>query len=329
MKIVRAIRQGRIVPNKPATTKPQYYQLWATPASDHPPPLPAPKPSLPVHSESYNPPEEYVPTAEEKASWLATDKEDREKNYLPSKYPSLRLVPAYDQFIQERFSRLLDLYLAPRIQRKKLNINPDSMLPSLPSPQSLKPFPIFESLRHRHDARARCVAVSPDGIWIASGDEDGLVKVWETIVGREAARYKFEGRIGSIAWCPRDDVNFFLVGVCVFFPFPFSLFPFLFSLHLYPLLTLFLSSEDAIHAMTPPYLSPAMLATTLALLNPANPPQALPATSAIVLKWADQTEASTSQSPSPVLTVAFPAGSGVVRQLTFHRRGDYFASICQ
>jgi ribosome biogenesis protein ERB1 len=215
MKIVRAIRQGRILPRKPTSTQPQFYQLWATPASDHPPPLPAPKPPLPTNAESYNPPAEYLPTPEEKTEWETTDKEDRERNFLPQKYSALRLVPGYDQFIQERFSRLLDLYLAPRIQRKKLNIDPDSLLPQLPSPQSLKPFPIFELLRQEHGSKARCVAISPDGVWVASGDESGLVKVWEIAVGREAARYQFESRVGSIAWCPRDDVNFFVVGMWV------------------------------------------------------------------------------------------------------------------
>lgn len=215
MKIVRAIRLGRIVPRKPTTTKPDFFNLWSTPASDHPPPLPAPKVPLPGHAESYNPPEEYLPTPDETATWEKADPEDRDRNFLPRKHSSLRLVPGYDQFIQERFSRLLDLYLAPRVQRKKLNIDPSSLLPSLPSPETLKPFPVFELLRHEHATRVRAIAVSPDGVWVASGDETGVVRVWETIVGREAARCKFDGKVGSIAWCPRDDVDFFVVGVYV------------------------------------------------------------------------------------------------------------------
>ena len=44
MKIVRAIRQGRIVPNKPKTTsdKPQFYNIWNEEPSTIPPPLPPP-----------------------------------------------------------------------------------------------------------------------------------------------------------------------------------------------------------------------------------------------------------------------------------------------
>lgn len=40
--------------------------------------------------------------------------EERRMNFLPQKYPSLRLVPAYKRFINERFERCLDLYLCPR-----------------------------------------------------------------------------------------------------------------------------------------------------------------------------------------------------------------------
>lgn len=222
MKIVRAIRQGRILPNKPKSTKPQFFSLWSTPSAANPPPLPAPKPSLPTNAESYNPPPEYLPTAEEKSEWEQTEKEDRERDFLPQKHSALRLVPGYRNFIQERFSRLLDLYLAPRIQRKRLNIDPDSLIPSLPSPQSLKPFPIFQAQTYEGGgSRVRCVSVSPDGAWSVSGDEEGVVRVWETGIGREAMRWKFEGKIGSVAWCPRTDVSFIAVGVCVLF----SLFP--------------------------------------------------------------------------------------------------------
>jgi ribosome biogenesis protein ERB1 len=216
MKIVRAIRQGRILPSKPkASADQQFYALWSedTPSS-HPPPLPAPKPRLPTNSESYNPPEEYLPDKTERAEWEALDPEDRERNYLPQKYSSLRLVPGYDQFIKERFNRQLDLYLAPRIRRVKLNIDPNSLIPKLPSPNSLKPFPNYRSLVFSHgDTRARCVCISPDGTWAVSGDENGVVSLWEVNVGREIKRWKFDHPIGALEWCPRTDISCFAVGV--------------------------------------------------------------------------------------------------------------------
>lgn len=35
----------------------------------------------------------------------------------------------------------MDLFLCPRIVRPKINIDPDSLIPELPDPETLKPFP--------------------------------------------------------------------------------------------------------------------------------------------------------------------------------------------
>lgn len=217
MKIVRLIRAGKILPNKPKSTKPQYYSLWANESDNkRPPPMAAPKIALPKHAESYNPPEEYLPDDAEKEKYENLDDEEKLRTYLPKKYGSLRLVPAYENFIQERHARMLDLYLAPRIRKVRLNLkNPDTMLPTLPSPQSLKPFPVYEALKMSGggSARTRSISVSPDGVWVVSGDEEGIVRIWEVAVGREAARWKLGKKVGAIEWCPRKDVSFFVVGV--------------------------------------------------------------------------------------------------------------------
>lgn len=99
MKIVRAIRDGRIVPNKPrnASDQPQFFALWDSPTSAHTPPLTAPKVRLPTNAESYNPPAEYLLSAEEQKMWQEDDNEDRKRDYIPHKYSALRLVPAYAQ----------------------------------------------------------------------------------------------------------------------------------------------------------------------------------------------------------------------------------------
>src|SRR5947207_14530831 len=84
--------------------------------------LPAPKLKLPHHDESNNPPAEYLPSDQERNDWESMDPEDRPKNYLPRKYGIFYAllyptqIPAYNQFIQERFDRCLDLYLAPRVR---------------------------------------------------------------------------------------------------------------------------------------------------------------------------------------------------------------------
>lgn len=50
-------------------------------------------------------------------AWEQQEPEERKLSFLPRRFLSLRAVPAYGRFIQERFERCLDLYLCPR-QRK-------------------------------------------------------------------------------------------------------------------------------------------------------------------------------------------------------------------
>jgi ribosome biogenesis protein ERB1 len=102
----------------------------------------APKLDLPGNEESYNPPQEYLPSEAEKAAHAAMDEEER-PSLLPCAYGSLREVPAYPRFIHERFERCLDLYLCPRVRRKRMQVSkPDDLLPAaIPKPSSLKPYP--------------------------------------------------------------------------------------------------------------------------------------------------------------------------------------------
>lgn len=311
MKIVRAIRQGRIVGSKPKTVDsgPQFYSIWDTPGPDHPPPAPAPKPRLPTNAESYNPPEEYLPTPQERKDWEEQDKEDRERDFLPEKYSALRLVPAYPRFINERFDRLLDLYLAPRIQRKRLNIDPDSLIPTLPSPQSLRPFPTYLTLHQQHhsSSRARCLSISSDDEWAISGDENGVVSLWETFTGHEAARWRFGQKIGSLAWCPRKDVSYFAVGL-----------------------------EEEIVFVFPPYVKGTVASATKALFDAdSGVTSGISVSSgASPVSWSirrggpnSQGQDASSPSADILQSVALPRGSGRVTQITFHRKGDYLSSV--
>ena len=93
----------------------------------------APKRDLPVHAESYNPPEEYLLDEKEKEEFLKMDEEDRPYNFLPQKFEALRKVPLYQDLIREHFERCLDLYLCPRVMKKKVNISdPSQLIPELP-----------------------------------------------------------------------------------------------------------------------------------------------------------------------------------------------------
>ena len=96
----------------------------------------------------------------------------------------------------------------------KLNIDPSTLMPKLPSPNSLKPFPNYRSIYLCHSrGRARCVSLSPDGAWAVSGGDEGIVSLWELTVGREVWKWKFESKIGALSWCPRTDLSYFVVAV--------------------------------------------------------------------------------------------------------------------
>lgn len=221
MKIVKAIREGRIIPpdqRKKIMEDEQEelnYNLWDGAAdelsNDHVMTLRAPKLPPPTHEESYNPPEEYLFTEEEKKAWEEMDPSDRERNFIPQKFGSLRKVPGYGENIRERFERCLDLYLAPRVRKNKLNIDPESLVPELPSPKDLRPFPIRTStLYEGHTGKVRTLSVDPTGNWLATGSDDGTVRIWEVLTGREVHKYTLiddvsensDDHIEAVQWNP-------------------------------------------------------------------------------------------------------------------------------
>ncbi|CDF34706.1 Ribosome biogenesis protein ERB Nucleolus [Chondrus crispus] len=182
--------------------------------------LAAPKPPLPTHGESYNPPAEYLPNEEEAKKWNDLDPEDRETQYLPAKHSSLRQVPLYENFIKERFERCLDLYLAVRVVKDQTKIDPEELIPDLPSPKELRPFPTnIVSTFGPLPSRARSIDVHPAGQWLLSGSDDGCVRLWEVGTGHLQCTWnltKFVRKIddayppvSSVAWCPKDQAYVF------------------------------------------------------------------------------------------------------------------------
>jgi ribosome biogenesis protein ERB1 len=139
----------------------------------------APRISLPTHHESYNPPEEYLYDKKELEEWKEMDELDRPTNFIPQKFDKIRHVPFYDKLINERFDRCLDLYLCPRVKKKKLNMNPEELIPKIPSVDELKPFPTALNIVYTgHAAAITSLVVSPKGQFLASGDKTGVFIVW-------------------------------------------------------------------------------------------------------------------------------------------------------
>ncbi|KDO47806.1 hypothetical protein CISIN_1g0052352mg, partial [Citrus sinensis] len=150
---VRAIRKGLIKFDEPKEEEPKFYLLWGDDSSaaekaKHLAYIPAPKPKLPGHEESYNPSLEYIPTQEELNSYQLMYEEDRPK-FIPRRFTSLRSVPAYENAVKDSFERCMDLYLCPRVRKKRVNIDPETLKPKLPSRKDLKPYPVACYLEYK------------------------------------------------------------------------------------------------------------------------------------------------------------------------------------
>ena len=199
-KIVKGLKDGTILPRaerekKKAEAKAAAeaaHLIWSAADDDldgldarkGPMHIAAPKLPLPGHASSYRPPDEYLFSAEEEAAWDKALPSDRD-GPKPVKFDNLRSVGAYKGLVRDRFERCLDLYLCPRSFKRRLNIDPESLVPKLPSPKDLRPFPTAVCTRfagHRSPVRALCP--SHDGQYICSGDDDGVLKLWEVATGR-------------------------------------------------------------------------------------------------------------------------------------------------
>ncbi|KAG3273388.1 block of proliferation 1 [Ictidomys tridecemlineatus] len=211
-RMVHAIKMGWIQPRRPRHPTPRFYDLWAQEDPNavlgrHKMHVPAPKLALPGHAESYNPPPEYLPTEEERLAWAQQEPGERKLNFLPRKFPSLRAVPAYGRFIQERFERCLDLYLCPRQRKMRVNVDPEDLIPRLPRPRDLQPFPTCQALVYRgHSDLVRCLSVSPGGQWLVSGSDDGSLRLWEVATARCMKTVPVGGVVRSVAWNPNPNI---------------------------------------------------------------------------------------------------------------------------
>ena len=87
--------------------------------------------------------------------------------------------------------------MCPRLTRKKVNVqDPNVLIPELPSPNDLKPFPMRESIEYEfHTTCVRSISVSACGRYLASGDEDHNLIIWDVRTGRILRKYKLENKV--------------------------------------------------------------------------------------------------------------------------------------
>jgi len=308
-KMVHAIKMGWMKP-RPAKksetedeSKRKFYMLWQTDDQVEEAmrrvhdPIPAPKMFLPGHEESYNPPPEYLFTEKEKKEWERATAEGHKRKlpFIPQKFASLRQVPAWDNFIRERFERCLDLYLAPRQRKMRLTIQPEDLVPNLPKPQDLQPFPTVCSITMKgHNNMVRTLAPEPKGQYLASGSDDGTMKIWEIATGRCLKTWDLGGVVKCVAWCPNSALT--LVAVAV---------------------------DTKVHLINTGLGDKLVNSRTEELLSeePDNAAYVAPARVSQAVKW------SGGGSEAPPGTLVTVDHFKPVKQVVWHARGDYFASV--
>ncbi|XP_071477793.1 ribosome biogenesis protein bop1-like [Diadema antillarum] len=277
---------------------PKFYDLWGDEeniklSKRHHAHIAAPKLKLPGHEESYNPLPEYLPTEEEILAWNEEDPEDRKTDFLPKKYDCLRKVPYYPRFIQDRFERCLDLYLCPRQRRMRVQVEPEELLPKLPRPKDLQPFPTTQSIVYEgHKSYIRSISVDPSGQWMASGSDDKTLRFWEVSTGRCMKTVDLPDTPVSVAWCPNPAVC--LVAAC---------------------------AETMIYIINPQLGDKMVASGTDRLIEGYERPEELK-TSPLV-EW-DVTEDEEEKEKGIRLQLKhFKA----VKKVTWHGKGDYFAAV--
>lgn len=128
----------------------------------------------------------------------------------------------------------MDLYLCPRALKMRLTIEPESLVPQLPSPKDLQPFPTTVSMVFKgHSDMVRSISAEAKGQYIASGGDDMNLKseisqgifmkknflififssfaVWEIATGRCVKTIPCGGVVRSVAWCPNQAMSLIAV----------------------------------------------------------------------------------------------------------------------
>lgn len=212
-RLAKAIEKGWLRPKPPP--KEEVWDIWNTETTVETPA--PPKWILPGNEESYNPPDEYLMSQSEQEKWLQQHPEDRDINFMPQKYEALRKVPCYQESVKERFERCLDLFLAPRVIRPKININPESLIPDLPDPETLRPFPSDLRMNYvGHDSQVLSMSYNPTGEWLASSDVDGNLKLWDAYLGKCYVTKHYEHSATSVAWNPAFPLLAVASGTSIF-----------------------------------------------------------------------------------------------------------------
>lgn len=176
--------------------------------------VPKPAAAPPGTYESYRPPPEYLPTDKAKTLQQKLRLIDRKEHFLPQQFNSLRHVPFYHHMIQDAYQRCLDLCMFPRMTRTRLVVDPEKLLPELPNPKDLRPYPEKLAFCYKgHTGTVRSMSVSPNGQYLATACDDHMLRVFEITNGRLMKRYDMGGVIHHVEFSPSKTLNVLVAAV--------------------------------------------------------------------------------------------------------------------
>eukprot|EP00917_Polyrhabdina_sp_WS-2016_P004257 GHVP01009747.1.p1 GENE.GHVP01009747.1~~GHVP01009747.1.p1 ORF type:complete len:634 (+),score=122.93 GHVP01009747.1:160-1902(+) len=176
--------------------------------------IPMPENSFPQTSESYNPPEEALFDERRLQEWYKMAPSERPTSYIPQKVSALRKISKYENYSEELYIRSLDLYLSPREESERLNIDPGSLIPNAQDPESFRPFP--DRVKERingHTGKVNSISVDQEGQWILTGGDDCILKLWELETGLCSAEISLGEKICCISWFQRKKYGLVVVGL--------------------------------------------------------------------------------------------------------------------
>lgn len=90
----------------------------------------------------------------------------------------------------------------------KLQIEPEDLLPKLPSPKDLQPFPSVLCVEYKgHKDMVRTMSTDPLGQYLLTGSDDGTVKIWEVQTGRCLRTVRMGDVVRSVEWNPNKNLG--------------------------------------------------------------------------------------------------------------------------
>eukprot|EP00340_Litonotus_pictus_P002461 CAMPEP_0170519966 /NCGR_PEP_ID=MMETSP0209-20121228/5178_1 /TAXON_ID=665100 ORGANISM="Litonotus pictus, Strain P1" /NCGR_SAMPLE_ID=MMETSP0209 /ASSEMBLY_ACC=CAM_ASM_000301 /LENGTH=628 /DNA_ID=CAMNT_0010805975 /DNA_START=14 /DNA_END=1900 /DNA_ORIENTATION=+ len=126
---------------------------------------------------------------------------DESYNFNSQSEVSLRRLPKYEKLVEDQYERLLDIFQSARVVKKKQDLTEEDILPKVPSPEELKPFPTKDNIIHTNHANViNAICVEPQGDYIFTGDNAGFLFFSDIITSKVLLEVIIEDNIKSIQY---------------------------------------------------------------------------------------------------------------------------------